>query len=154
MKIKIALFILLLIVSYSKSYSQISRTPYKGTNIILIQTDESIEKSYENFLQVLADCNFKIKSINKDDWSIETEKKWISGANSSLAILAKVYPDEGKDGALIEITGIVTSSMGMSYFETKVTFNPNMDDSITEAFQTMQSIAVKYPKGKIFYTEE
>jgi len=130
--------------------------PMKDANVILIETSDSVDKSFDKLDVVLKGEGFSIKSYNKNELVLETnfkkynqQKVWLS---SNIV--------QTDSSSIVELSGMVE----VPQFQHRKEYGgakPDVKNRIKKkssaynpAWKVMMGIALKYPNGKIWYARE
>lgn len=131
-------------------------TPMKDANVILIETSEPVEKSFDRLDGILKEEGFSIKSYNKNELVLETNFKKYN--DKKVWLTSSVI--ETDSSSVIELSGMVE----VPQFQHRKEYGGSKPDvknrikkknsSYNPAWKVMMGIALKYPNGKIWYARQ
>lgn len=131
-------------------------TPMKDANVILIETSDPADKSYNRLDKILKKEGFSIKLNNNDKLVLETNFKKYN--EQKVYITSNVV--ETDSSSVIELSGMVEVPQ-FQYRQEYGGAKPDVKSRIKKknsaynpAWKVMMGIALKYPDGKIWYARE
>ncbi|MDZ7659309.1 hypothetical protein [Fodinibius sp.] len=153
------LFILLLFVSCATMNlgpAGPDSTPMENANVILIETSDPVNKSFDKLDEIFKAEGFSIKSYNKSQLVLETNFKKYN--EQKVWLVSNVI--ETDSSSVIELSGIVEVPQ-FQYRKEYGGAKPDVKSRIKKkkssynpAWKVMMGIALKYPNGKIWYARE
>ncbi len=131
-------------------------TPMKDANVILIETSDPVDESFERLDEILTEEGFSIKSYNETQLVLETNVKTYN--EQKVWLTSNVV--ETDSSSVIELSGMVEIPK-FQYRQEYGGAKPDVRSRITKkdsaynpAWKVMMGIALKYPGGKIWYARE
>jgi hypothetical protein len=131
-------------------------TPMKDANVILIETSDPVEKSFDRLDGILKEEGFSIKSYNKNELVLETNFKKYN--QKKVWLTSSVI--ETDSSSVIELSGMVEvpkfqhrKEYGGSKPDVKNRIKKK-DSGYNPAWKVMMGIALKYPNGKIWFARK
>ncbi len=131
-------------------------TPMKDANVILIETSDPVDESFDRVDKILKEEGFSIKSYNKNQLVIETNFKKYN--DQKVWLTSNVV--ETDSSSVIELSGMVKvpqfqhrQEYGGAKPDVKSRIKKK-DSAYNPAWKVMMGIALKYPDGKIWFARE
>lgn len=142
--------------TFNNGTSGPATTPMEKANVILIETSDTVEESYEQVNGILEKEGFSVKEENKSEQQLHTNSKtyddikvWLSSSIS-----------DSDSSAVIKLSGMVE----VPEFQYRVEYGgakPDVRNRIQKkegaynpAWKIMMRVALQYPEGKIWYVRE
>lgn len=142
--------------TFNNGTSGPATTPMEKANVILIETSDTVEESYEQVNGILEKEGFSVKEKNKSEQQLHTNSKtyddikvWLSSSIS-----------DSDSSAVIKLSGMVE----VPEFQHRVEYGgakPEVRNRIQKkegaynpAWKIMMRVALQYPEGKIWYVRE
>lgn len=142
---RLLLLVLLCVFAVSASLAQ-SAAPFKGANVLYIQTPDSAVVAWKKLAGVLTSAGYGIKSSDKDLLTLTTESS--PGKRGEQVVLLAVVRDKS-----IQLRG--TYSLPGALPGSAVISLRGMKGSPSfTAWERLLSAAKSYPSGKISYQED
>ena len=128
-----------------------SEMPVKGTNLIVIETTDSIEVSFSKMIQILRNNNISIEDINEQFYSIRTGKEGVKHGQYTL----DVYLVQSSDLTQVKISGNVQATLLGFEGVDEIEFKKSKSNLYRATFDQMQEVALSYDGGIVkYYTVE
>lgn len=145
------ILLLLLVFIGRVSFAQTTASaPFKGANVILVQTSDSASTALMNAARVFVAQGFVIDKLDKELNYLTTQGKPV-GQLSPAVYTYKVVAAPGPSGATLRITGEYTVPVGLRSITSSMHWYKGNMTQDKACFNNADNAAKAYPGGVIRY---